>query len=265
MTRQYWDALAGTYDDQIFSVIGHDRAGVIASCINKYGRIGGTAADLGCGPGKAIPLLARRFSEVEACDHSDALLDEARRACADLCNVRYHQHDLADAGPLPFEPVDFVLCINVLLTPDLEEREQLWYNITSMVAERGTLLLVVPSLESALYTNFRRIDWLVRSGFDGPDAIREGVTQHGNVANLEHGVRPIEGVETKHFLREEIQVQLQDRGLKVREFNKLTYDWSLEFADPPPWLKAPLPWNWLAVATRQDVQPVASSDAASLS
>jgi SAM-dependent methyltransferase len=250
MTRQYWDALAENYDDQIFSVIGHDCDGLIAERIQRYARLTGTAADLGCGPGQVTPLLARKFGRVHACDHSRRLLDQARDACAGLGNVHFHRHDLAGAKDLPFAPVDFVLCINVLLTPDLEVRERLWQAVSSMVATDGTLLLVLPSLESALYTNFRRLDWHVRAGLGGEAAIRQGLLQEGCVPMLEHGVRAIEGVETKHYLREEIIVQLADRGLRVEECIQLNYTWSTEFADPPPWLAAPFPWNWLVVATR---------------
>jgi hypothetical protein len=56
-------------------------------------------------------------------------------------------------------------------------------------------------------------------------------------------------------LREEIIVQLHDRGLQIESIEKLTYDWQTEFADPPEWLGSPLPWNWLVMA-RRDGQPL---------
>ena len=249
MNRGYWEDLATTYDEQIFSVLGHDHAERLEELIAEHASPGENAADLGCGPGKITPLLAARFASVQACDISPQLLDYARTHCTHFENITFHCCDLATAAP-PFKPVDFVLCVNVLLTGDLEARERLWSHVTSAVDHGGTLLLVVPSHESALYTNFRRLDWNLRRGLGGDDAIAESFKRVGNIPQLEHGVCGIEGVKTKHYLREEIIVQLQDRGLRVGGIEKLTYPWETEFADPPDWLGSPLPWNWLAIARR---------------
>lgn len=252
MTRAYWDALAGNYEEQIFSVLQHDRGRRVADCVNRYGRVGGTGADLGCGPGQALPMLARRFGQVHACDHSLPLLQRARRSAAEWANVHFHHVDLAADEAVPFAPVDLALCINVLLTPDLRTRERLWNSVSSVVAEGGVLLLVVPSLESALYTNFRRLDWHVRAGVEHEFDARSELGFEGPLADAEQGVRLIEGVPTKHYLREEIIVQLGDRGLEVAETIQLTYAWTAEFADPPDWMAAPYPWNWLVVARRPE-------------
>jgi SAM-dependent methyltransferase len=250
MNRAYWDDLADDYDQQIFSVLQSDNDGQIAACIAKHASPTKTAADLGCGPGQITPLLAQNFSRVHACDISRGLLQSARERCADHGNVDFHRYDLSGSKAPPFEPVDFVLCVNVLLTADLETRERLWERVTSVVDYGGTLLLVVPSLESALYTNFRRLDSHVRAGASGDQAISESLPRDGNVPQLEQGVRGIDGVETKHFLREEIIVQLADRSLQVAEITKITYDWTTEFAEPPDWLGPPHPWNWLVIANR---------------
>lgn len=250
MNRAYWEDLAATYDEHIFSVLGHDHDGVLARHIRAHADQAGTAADLGCGPGKITPLLARHFGHVDACDISAGLLDQARARCDRYEHVDFHRHDLSGTDAPPFAPADFVLCVNVILTADLETREYLWERITSLVGPGGRLLLVLPSHESALYTNFRRLDWHVRAGLRADDAIRHSLAREGNVAQLEHGVRGIEGVKTKHYLREEIMVQLEDRSLHVEEVAKLTYGWETEFPDPPDWLAAPYPWNWLVLARR---------------
>jgi len=251
MNRAYWDNLAEDYDEQIFSVLRSDDTGKIAECIAQHACPTKTAADLGCGPGQITPLLAQSFRHVHACDISQGLLQSARTRCNDHSNVDFHRVDLTNRKAPPFEPVDFVLCVNVLLTADLELRERLWESITSLVGEDGTLLLVLPSLESALYTNFRRVDSHVRSGSSGEEAVSAGLDhEEDNVALLEQGVRGIDGVKTKHFLREEIIVQLADRSLRVTEISKITYDWTTEFAEPPEWLGPPHPWNWLVIAKR---------------
>ncbi len=250
MNRAYWEDLANDYQEQIFSVLGHDHGSQIPRLIERFASPAKTAADLGCGPGQITPLLARAFGHVHATDLSLSLLQQARHACGQRDNVSFHRCDLTHTESSPHPPVDFVLCVNVILTADLELRERLWERVTQLVGPGGTLLLVVPSHESALYTNFRRLDWHVRAGLEADDAIRHSLPLNGNVPQLEQGVRGIEGVKTKHFLREEIMVQLQDRSLRVEAVEKLTYDWDIEFPDPPDWLGAPHPWNWLVIAHR---------------
>ncbi len=250
MNRAYWEDLADTYDDQIFSVLRRDREQRLARLIEECGDRAKTAADLGCGPGQITPLLATYFGKVHACDLSEGLLDRARAACAAFDNIHYHHLDLARGGRTPFPAADLVLCVNVIITAELALRERLWERVTGLVAPGGTLVLVLPSHESALYTNFRRLDWHLRSGLQAEEAISHSLTRQGSVSQLEQGVRGIEGVATKHYLEEEITVQLQDRSLRVEEIAKLPYDWNIEFADPPEWMGAPHPWNWLVVARR---------------
>jgi len=250
MDRTYWDDVAATYEDEIFSVHDHDTAGLIEERIARHGSPGRVAADLGCGIGKFTPLLARHFGEVHACDLSEKLLARARRACRAHDNVVFRQTDLG-AEAHPFEPVDFVLCVNVLIAASLDARLRALRAVTAQVAHGGHLLLVVPSAESMLYTRFRMVDWSLRDGYDCATAIRENLPRSGSLRSLYQGVRPIEGVPTKHYLREELQVLLEDHQMEVLEMKKLTYPWTTEFDNPPDWMSGPLPWDWLVVARRE--------------
>lgn len=250
MNRAYWEDLSDTYEEEIFSVLHRDHEGRLKGLIEEYGDRSKSAADLGCGPGQITPLLAKHFGEVHACDLSEGLLARARAKCAGFRNVSFHRSDLSSDVSFSFPPVDLVVCVNVIITADLARRERLWQTVTGQVDRGGTLILVLPSHESALYANYRRLDWNLRSGLSANDALLHSHVRHGNVAQMEIGVREIEGVETKHYLQEEITVQLQDRSLQVEEIAKLPYDWNIEFPDPPEWMEAPYPWNWLVVARR---------------
>ncbi len=251
MNRAYWEDLADTYDEQIFSVLRRDREGRLKRLIQDHADGSKIAADLGCGPGQITPLLATHFGRVHACDLSEGLLEHARAGCAGFRNVAFHRVDLSAGTRSPFPPADFVMCVNVIITSDLARRERLWERVTRLVAPGGTLVLVLPSHEAALYTNFRRLDWHLRAGLEAKDAIHHSLDRQGSVSELEQGVRGIEGVRTKHYLREEIIVQLQDRGLRANEISQLPYDWDIEFPNPPDWMGAPYPWNWLVVARRE--------------
>jgi SAM-dependent methyltransferase len=250
MDLAYWNAVAGDYDSEIFSVREHDTAGLIAGHIARLGDPAHTAADLGCGVGKFTPLLAEAFGRVHACDLSDKLLAHARRACRKFGNIDFLQTDLGRVAH-PFDPVDFVLCVNVLIMAGLDARMSALRAVTAQVKKGGHLLLVTPSTESMLYTQFRRIDWCLREGMDCEFAVRDSVPARGSVRNLHQGIRPIEGVPTKHHLREELMVLLRGHEMEVLSIEKLTYPWTTEFADPPEWMESPHPWDWLVLARRK--------------
>ena len=127
MNRAYWDAVAENYEREVLSVFDHDAAGMVRARIVAAGAAqpGGRAADLGCGVGKFTPLLADAFAHVVACDRSERGLAVARAGCAAHSNVSFSCFDLACDAP-PFAPVEFALCVNVLIMPDLDERLRAW-------------------------------------------------------------------------------------------------------------------------------------------
>jgi len=250
MNRAYWDAVADDYDSEIFSVRENDTGGLVAGHIARLADPAHIAADLGCGVGKFTPLLAEAFGRVHACDLSTKLLAQARHACRRWKNIDFLQTDLGRV-PHPFEPVDFVLCVNVLIMADLAARMGALRAVTAQVKHGGHLVLVTPSTESMLYTQFRRIDWCLREGMDCGAAVRDSIPAHGSVRELHQGVRPIDGVPTKHHLREELMVLLRGHEMDVLSVEKLTYPWTTEFDSPPEWMDGPQPWDWLVVARRR--------------
>lgn len=109
-------------------------------------------------------------------------------------------------------------------------------------------MLVVPSLNSALLTAYRHLQWNLRNGMDPKDAQREAAL---NSKGLEHGTVHIDNVPTKHYLKEELEALLDARGFDVLAIEKLEYPWSTEFDSPPRWMKAPYPWDWFVAAQRR--------------
>jgi SAM-dependent methyltransferase len=250
VNEAYWDSVAADYCGNILSVFEHDTTGLVRARIGDAEFRGARAADMGCGVGKFTSLLAARFGEVEACDLSTRCLDEARRHCAEFGNITYHQLDFA-RDVSPFEPVDFVLCVNVLIMPSLDERMRAWRMVTNQVVSGGTLLLVVPSHESMLYVNFRTLGWGLHAGLSCAQTLRRNVPQTGSIRDLHQGVRPLEGVPTKHYLREELEVMLDEHHFEVSELIKLEHDWATVIADPEQIVAGPPSWQWLVVARRR--------------
>jgi hypothetical protein len=112
-------------------------------------------------------------------------------------------------------------------------------------------VLVVPSVESALLTDFRLIEWNVRDGVRASAAGRAGFGDYKqNNCRMHEGVIAKGDVLTKHYLKEELVAILEKRRLEVVEIAKIEYSWKTEFESPPGWMKGPYPWDWLFVARK---------------
>jgi SAM-dependent methyltransferase len=241
MNAAYWDAVAADYDGAVLSVFDHDAAGLVRSRIVAAARAApaGQAADLGCGVGKFTSLLAENFLHVQACDRSARGLAGAGIRCRERPNITFSCFDLAH-DPAPFAPVEFVLCVNVLIMPSLDERLRAWRAVCNQIALGGTLVLVVPSLESVHYGYFAALDAALLAGGSCAESLRRTTSRAGSIAEMQHGVHALDGVRTKHYLREELEQMLPAHECEIDELVKLDYPAS-----------SPASWDWLVTARRR--------------
>lgn len=246
MNERDWDQVAESFEEEIFNVPANDAKGIIRHWVEQLAVPGAAATDLGCGVGRTLPMLADRYTKVYAVDVSSQCLEVAEKANAGRTNIEYLHADLSkDRNSYP--ATDVVLCINTLLNAAIEVREPLINRTCRSVKKGGHLLLVVPSLNSALLTAFRHLQWNLRDGMDVRDAQQAAAL---NGKGLEHGIVHIDGVPTKHYLREELEAMLAERGFNTLAIEKIEYAWSTEFDAPPRWMKAPYPWDWFVAAQR---------------
>ena len=245
MDEQAWDDVAATFEEDIFSVPKHDRKQKILQCVQRHAGKKRTAADIGCGIGRTVPMLAEHFASVFATDLSSECLTVAENKNARYHNVEYLHADLAK--PLPFPPVDFALCINVLLIASRAKRQAMMDNICAVVKPGGHLLLVTPSLESALYASHRLVQLNELKGMKPAVAQRKAAR---DTTKLDMGIVVVNGAPTKHHLKEELADLLTQHGMKVLELQKIEYPWAYVLEDAPADMPAPMPWNWMAVAER---------------
>lgn len=252
MNERDWDQVADTFEQEIFNVPANDVKGIILNWVNDLAGPDVVATDLGCGVGRTLPMLAERYAKVYAVDVSSQCLEIAERACPGYDNIEYVHADLSKsrgtAGRNSYPATDVVLCINTLLNAAIEVREPLIERTVRSVKRGGHLLLVVPSLNSALLTAYRHLQWNLRNGMDPKEAQRKAAL---NSRGLEHGTVHIDNVPTKHYLKEELEALLDARGFKVLAVEKIEYPWTTEFDAPPRWMKAPYPWDWFVAAQRR--------------
>jgi len=253
MDPRYWERIGDDYEQDIFDSARMDRRGVIRARILEHADPRALACDFGCGVGHYLPLLSPLFRRVYGFDGANSLLRQAEKRCAGLGNVRLARANLAGIRPdLAIPKVRFAVCANVLISEDETARQRILSTVHRNVARGGCVLLVVPSLESALYSNGRLVEWNERLGHSAAEALASGIPPTARSAGeLLRGLVRIEGVRTKHFVREEALVTLAERGFSVESVDKVEYAWETEFEDPPKWItSSPGPWDWLLVARK---------------
>lgn len=98
-----------------------------------------TVADIGCGTGNAVELLAPHVKKVIAIDREPAMLDAARKRMAGADNVEFRQGDLSR---LPLKDAEVNAAVLVLVMHHVEDPAAAISEIARGLARGGTLLVV---------------------------------------------------------------------------------------------------------------------------
>lgn len=251
MAANFWDTVANKFDDEIFNTLANDRNNIILNHINRFSSVDSTACDFGCGVGRYLPVLSQRFKSVCAVDISRKCLEVAQRDYASLDNVTFWRLDLS-TNHSKLDKFDFAISINALLAPSLRKRRSSLETIAQHLKEGAHLVIVVPSLESALFSTSRLYEWRERTnnGHKNGFAIKLG-TRASRGLDVARGVLNLDGVLEKHYLKEELVVALQAAGFEVDDLEKVEYTWSAMFDKPPRWMREPYPWDWLATCRKR--------------
>jgi SAM-dependent methyltransferase len=250
MDRRYWDGMAKKYEDEIFSVLHSDAKGLITQHLRRIASKGRSVADVGCGIGHFLPVLSKSFGRVYANDVSRELLERAKNRHKRLMNVSYLHGDIRSAfRRLP--KVDCVVSVNSLISSSVGVRQRILLAISKILKPGGRLVLVVPSFESSLFVDVRFAQWKWHDGMSPARAVHSVYPKSPADDNkARQGILPIDGVATKHYLKEELRLLLSEVALKTLAVEKIEYGWDTEFEDPPRWMRQPYPWDWLVVARR---------------
>jgi hypothetical protein len=137
------------------------------------------------------------------------------------------------------------------MLPEIARNELMLLNIHRALNPDGHAVIVVPALDSILFSAWRLIDWYRKEGVSA-DKIPDDELSYfkGKKRNLLQGIMHIDGVRTKHYSYSELAVLLKRAGLQQIAIERLEYNWSTEFDSPPAWMGEPYPWDWLIECRR---------------
>ncbi|NOT76360.1 MAG: class I SAM-dependent methyltransferase [Cyclobacteriaceae bacterium] len=241
--RSHWDGIGSNYQDEIFDVFKSDRNSRLKYYFEKHSNPKSKAIDFGCGVGKAFPYLSPAFSSVLGIDISSELLSIAR--LGKFSNVTCKRADLTSRN-LVFPPTDFVFCCNVIMLPELDKNIAMIRNIHKALSSNGTAVIVVPSLESVMFSSWRLMEWYKKEGVNPSEIPASELSYYkGSKREILQGIIYIDKIPTKHYSESEIRVLFSEAKLNITALEKLEYEWNTEFDSPPSWMKAPYPWDWL--------------------
>lgn len=245
--ERHWDRIGSNYNHEIFDVFKLNRGQKLQRYFRKYYNPKHTAIDFGCGTGKAFGFLSPHFKSVLGLDISQNLIDVAKTL--GYRNTELRRCDLTRTD-LRLPKVNFAFCCNVAILPRKKGNTSILTNIVKSLLPGGTLFLVVPSLESVLYTSSRMIEWYSREDVELKSIPDEELEYYRDNRSIADGVVFIDGVPTKHYLEAELRAWFQSMRITVEEIERLEYPWQTEFATPPRWMQEPFPWDWLVIARK---------------
>ena len=241
--QAHWDKIGEDYNQEIFDVFKSDIKKRLPFYFAKHAGRKKSVIDFGCGNGKSFSYLSPLFEKVLAIDISKELLNQAK--LRPFNNISLKKMDLSRRGTkLPM--VDFIFCCNVIMLPALEKNIAMFKNISKALKKKASAVIVLPALESALFSSWRLIDWYKREGVR-PEKISADELHcfKGSKTDIIQGIIYIDNVPTKHYTESELNVLFQQAGLKITALDKVEYHWNSEFQSPPSWMKSPYPWDWL--------------------
>ena len=248
MEKSYWEKIAPIYETEIFDVLKNDKNGHIVKAIQSFANPKKSIIDIGCAVGKWLPVLSPLFKQVHAIDISAKNLAIAEQKYTALKNISYQRIDMS-AKTVPDIQFDAAICINAILTADLKKRNLFFKHMASFLKPKADLVLVVPSLESKIFSH------IIANKYNVDDAKNDiaptGKKAIEQIRYIKDGVTDIDDVPTKHFLKEELELLLDLEGFSTKQIQKIEYDWSTEFHKAPSWLKNPKPWDWMVHAKKK--------------
>lgn len=250
MSVKSWNSLASDFENDVLEIATHDLNGVLKEQVECIAKGRPIAADLGCGPGSLLPLIYDKFKKVYAVDYAAELINVAKQRY-DFNNIEYLVHDLIGKKRLPFT-ADVTFSVNALITKSDSDRRHMAKSLCRATKRNGACVVVVPSMESVTHAYQAMVRCKVRDKMNHNRALAAvNRIYNKDVLSQVGGIVSIGGTPTKCYTREEIAIFLTDAGFDVENILRIEYPWSEEFDNPPRWLKAPYPWDWLIIGRKK--------------
>jgi SAM-dependent methyltransferase len=210
-----------------------------------------TAADLGCGIGPLLPILAEKFAHVHAVDFASGMLARARERCARLNNIEFHQLGLTNLAPLAGR-LDVAVAVNSIIQPDLAGVEKVLSSIFACLKPGGVFLGIVPAMDAVHYHTMLLVDRARRTGMP-EDKARDNAATHGehHLYGFAFGDFTYLGLRQHFWQPFEIGYRLRRAGFRSVRRAKAPLSWD-QCACGADLRGHPPPWDWFFSCRRPE-------------
>jgi SAM-dependent methyltransferase len=207
------------------------------------------AADLGCGVGPLLPVLARRFRHVFAVDFAEGMLARSREACTGLTNVEFLRLKLTDLAALAGR-VDVAVAVNSLVLPDVGELECALGQVHAALRPGGRFIGIVPAMDAVHYFTMLLVDRARQAGMPAVQALKNAAhhAEH-NLYDFAFGDFRYQGLEQHFWQPFEVKYRLRRAGFRQVRLKKVRLAWH-QFGCARDLGDEPAPWDWFFYARR---------------
>jgi ubiquinone/menaquinone biosynthesis C-methylase UbiE len=245
-----WSRAAGRYEQEFIDPYRADVRSPLRATLDRLADPAGkSVADLGCGIGPLLPVLAERFHTVHAVDFADGMLDRARRSCRGLANVRFHHARLTDLRALAGQ-VDVAVAVNSLVLPDVPDLEKALCEVREVLRPGGVFLAIVPAMDAVHYHTMLLLDRALATG-KPIDAARKNAAFLGEHEHYDFafGQYTYEGIRQHFWQPFEVRHRLRRAGFRRVRLAKVRLAWA-QFTGHKELSRLPPPWDWFVQAER---------------
>jgi SAM-dependent methyltransferase len=245
-----WSRAAEGYEERFIDPYREGTRNPLREALVRLGKSGGlTAADLGCGIGPLLPLLAQHFQTVFAVDFAEGMLARARERCGHLANVRFVQTSLTDLGELASR-VDVAVAVNSLVMPDIRDLEKSLSEVRLILRPGGRFLGIVPAIDAVHYHTMLLIDRALKTGMP-MDKARQNAARHGEheLYDFAFGQFHYRGLQQHFWQPFEVGYRLRRAGFRRIRLSKVLLAWD-QFSCAAELKEYPPPWDWFFQAER---------------
>ena len=228
LTQIFWDAI-DDYDEEIVSVFSVEKNNVLIDAIEAIDDKGHKSIiDVGCGVGKSFKYISS-FEKKYAIDSSANMIRKAKEHINSK-GIMFYKGDALDFS-LNCK-CDFAMAIMSLFPENDIEYSAMLRNIMRHLKHNGELFLVVHSFESAvLYLHYLARDYLAKgmSNYEVEQLINKEASDRKfhPFGLFEMNSKP--HIIQKHWIREELEMFIEDSGYEMRYINKLELDFTAQY------------------------------------
>lgn len=238
-----WSRAAANYEREYIDPYRLDVRNPLFDALNTLADKSKTAADLGCGIGPLLPLLAEHFGRVHAVDFAEGMLERARARCRDVPHVKFWHRPMTSLAELTSR-VDVAVAVNSLVMPDVRALEASLRAIRETLRPGGTFLAIVPAMDAVHYYTMLLLDRALDRGMPLP-AARKNAAHNAEHALYDFAFSEFryKGLEQHFWHPFEVRHRFRRAGFRHIRVAKVSLSWK-QFTGGADLQEFAPPWDW---------------------